>query len=117
MQSFIEFLQLCCNLNFSSRQLLSIDPVLSVVKDVVGQFDERVANVLPGKSEEINVFKEKILNPDDIARHLADKSVLQRSIDWIKTEGKCIDNLVPQISTLPDAGELKFHVRVTILGS
>ena len=46
-----------------------------------------------------------------IARKLADDTVRKRSLDWIKSKGSCLDNLVSQVSTLPDAGRGAFAQR------
>ena len=55
--------------------------------------------------------------PGDIATALAKKQLIPRTIDWIMSEGKCLDNLVPNISTLQDAGKGAFAQRFIPKGS
>jgi len=68
-------------------------------KDILNQFD----------SVEYDEF--------DIATILAHKTLIPRSVEWIKSEGQCLDNLVPDISTLPDAGRGAFAQRFIPKGS
>jgi hypothetical protein len=56
-------------------------------------------------------------SPGDIATALAKKQLIPRTIDWIMSEGKCLDNLVPNISTLQDAGKGAFAQRFIPKGS
>ena len=48
---------------------------------------------------------------DDIASNLAYQNLIPRTLDWIQHEGNCLDNLIPGLSTLPDAGRGGFAQR------
>jgi len=61
-------------------------------------------------------FKE-VLNQSDIAMALARKSLIPRTVEWIVSEGKCLDHLVPDVSTLHDAGRGAFAQRFIPQGS
>ena len=59
-----------------------------------------------------NKDKLRILSTADIATHLAYQTVIPRSLDWIRKEGNCLDNLISGTSTLPDAGRGGFAQRL-----
>jgi hypothetical protein len=87
--------------------------VLKTIKSVVQHFDSRTSKILPESKEQIKSFgNKKHLNSDEIAMSIAKNTVTQRSMDWIKENGQCIDNLVPQLSTLPHAGNGAFAQRL-----
>jgi hypothetical protein len=46
-----------------------------------------------------------------IEMELAKKTLTARSLTWIQSNGKCLDNLIPQRSTLPHAGRGAFAQR------
>ncbi len=54
---------------------------------------------------------EASINETLIATALARKSLTPRSVEWIISEGQCLDNLVPDVSTLKDAGRGAFAQR------
>ena len=48
---------------------------------------------------------------DVIASNVAYQNLIPRTLDWIRNEGNCLDNLIPGLSTLPDAGRGGFAQR------
>jgi len=92
-----------------------VDPILKAVKNVVKHFDKRVSGLIPESSHDV-ISYQGLTEPEDIARKLADGTVTQRTLDWIKSEGKCLDNLVPQVSTVPHAGRGAFAQRLIAKG-
>jgi len=91
------------------------DASISVVQEIVNIYDKRTASILP-KSRLAN---ESILKDTDesIAINLGKASVQQRSADWLIQNGRCMDNIVPRISTLPQAGNGAFAQRFLPEGS
>jgi hypothetical protein len=99
------------------------DRTIKTIKDVVEHLNQRVSNVLPDnqKSLESLLSKSRVtprfkntksyFHSDKIQKELAKNTVTTRSIEWIQTKGKCLDNLVPQLSTLPHAGRGAFAQR------
>jgi hypothetical protein len=102
------------------------DGVLSTLKNVVEYFSSDVASLIPDNTSNFESVTRKVQmhkdrpssfveNNDEesesIARSLALESISVRTLDWIKNEGQCLDNLVPQISTLPHAGRGAFAQR------
>ena len=90
-------------------------------------FQERAAESLPASLEDfaeiLQQFSSKSSsshsethNPD-IAMALARKSLIPRTVDWIVSQGKCLDNLIPEVSTLHDAGRGAFAQRFISKGS
>ncbi len=53
---------------------------------------------------------------NQLAFNLAKKTLLPRATNWIKREGMCMDNLVPQLSTIPHAGRGAFAQRFLAKG-
>jgi hypothetical protein len=103
------------------------DKVVQSTRNVVSLFEERVAASLPSSiqdfSDVINQFSQQPIshrpkkNKDDIAMALARKSLTARTVDWIVSEGKCLDHLIPDASTIRDAGRGAFAQRFIPRGS
>jgi hypothetical protein len=89
----------------------------------VSLFQERVAESLPSSLEDFaDVLNQFFSNPSehdeaDIATALARKTLIPRTVEWIVSAGKCLDHLVPDISTLHDAGRGAFAQRFIPKGS
>ncbi len=94
------------------------------VRDVVNVFNERIGEtLLPKTLDDFKaLIKRAIENSDgkvtveNIAQQLGFKTLLPRGIDWIKSEGKCLDNLVKKTSTVPHAGMGAFAQRFIAKG-
>ena len=87
--------------------------MLKTIKNVVHNFDERTSKILPESKDQIKSYEHKRdVNSDEIALSIAKNTVTQRSMEWIQENGYCIDNLVPQLSTLPHAGKGAFAQRL-----
>ena len=89
------------------------DDMLQAFRDVAKVMNERVGNILPQTLDEYKALIESIESDDDEALEtsIAKSTIISRSIEWIKSEGNCIDNLVSQNSTLPHAGMGAFAQR------
>ena len=90
---------------------------MATVKDVVRVFNSRIADkLIPTEKVE---FKELInraksnstIKAEMISQQIAFNSLQPRSIDWILSEGQCLDNLVKKPSTIPHAGMGAFAQR------
>ena len=109
---------------FSSKQFsFNKEKFISYTQNVVALFDDRVASSLPSSLIGLkDVLNQLSSNADDydeshIGTILAHKTLIPRTVDWITSEGKCLDNLVPDISTLHDAGRGAFAQRFIPKGS
>lgn len=106
---------------------------LKILKEVVGYFSPKASTVVPEDISMLERIVEKLqgienhtqmntpqtsknFKRDIVARMLADETITVRTLDWIKTKGQCLDNLVPQISTLPHAGRGAFAQRMIAKG-
>lgn len=89
-----------------------IDSFISVIVDVVGIFKKNLSNsLLPKTKEELISLLESLngdVTEDKIALQLSYKSLIPRDIEWIKSEGQCLDKLETKISTVPHAGRGAF---------
>ena len=110
----------------SSVSFLKIkDKIIASTKQIVSLFDERAAESLPASLEDfvdvLNQFTNKssseLSDKYPIAMALAKKSLIPRSVEWIKSQGQCLDHLVPDASTLKDAGRGAFAQRFIPKGS
>ena len=63
------------------------------------------------KRDDIIKNENKTMSLDDIALNLAHNTLIPRTLDWIRNEGQCLDNLIPGLSTIPDAGRGGFAQR------
>ena len=91
---------------------------MKTIKDVVKLFNKRIAkNFIPDTKDEFRDLIKRTLrgstemSAQDISKQLALNSLAQRDIDWIISEGKCLDNLVKKKSTIPHAGMGAFAQR------
>lgn len=92
------------------------DSVLKTIKRIVYQFDKRASNILPDSKEKFKAYSADGKKAEEIALDLAKETVISRTLEWIKEHGTCIDNLLPQISTLPHAGKGAFAQRFIAKG-
>jgi len=92
------------------------DASLSVVQEIVDIYDKRTASLLP-KTRLVNESILKATDIESIVINLGKASLQQRSADWLVQNGRCMDNLVPRISTLPQAGNGAFAQRFLPEGS
>jgi len=92
------------------------DASLSVVQEIVNMFDKRTASVLP-KTRVVNESILKDTDSEPIEVKLGKATLQQRSASWLVQNGRCMDNLVPRISTLPQAGNGAFAQRFLPEGS
>jgi len=83
------------------QELLSIshdlvdEKYLETVKTIVGFYDKKTASVLPSNEKELKFLE---------GNTVASQTINKRSIEWIKENGQCLDNIVIGSSKLPDAG-------------
>ena len=89
--------------------------MLKTIKSIVRQFDKRAANIIPESIDEYHAFSDG-KKAADIALDLAKDTLTHRSMEWIGEHGRCIDNLIPQLSTLPHAGNGAFAQRFIAKG-
>ena len=72
-------------------------------------FDKKSASVIPRTVDELEMILSRDDNDDiddtvSTAEKLALATLSHRSIEWIESNGRCLDNLVTAISALPQAG-------------
>ncbi len=76
---------------------------------------ERVQKLLPKSQKDVDRIFTMVTNQNDTheVSHAIAKavSVKRRSVDWIRENGLCLDNLVPGVSTNPRAGNGAFAQR------
>lgn len=93
---------------------------LSTIADVVNIFNTRIPKtLLPKTVEQLTLFRESLkvnATVDDIAHQLGLNTLIPRDMDWIVSEGKCLDNLISKVSTVPDAGRGGFAQRFIAKG-
>mmetsp|Transcript_9120 Transcript_9120/g.10562 ORF Transcript_9120/g.10562 Transcript_9120/m.10562 type:complete len:653 (-) Transcript_9120:97-2055(-) len=92
------------------------DSFLKIVSDVVGIFNKEIPSSLLPKTKDgikslVDSVEGDIINKDKIATAAAKTTVISRDMDWIISNGKCLDNVVPTRSTIPDAGNGGFAQR------
>jgi hypothetical protein len=99
------------------------DGVLSTLKNAVKYFSSGAASLIPDNMSKFDSIAQKVssmeINDDKsetIARSLASDGLSIRTLNWIRSEGQCLDNVVPQISTLPHAGRGGFAQRYIAKG-
>mmetsp|Transcript_26573 Transcript_26573/g.57657 ORF Transcript_26573/g.57657 Transcript_26573/m.57657 type:complete len:503 (-) Transcript_26573:37-1545(-) len=82
----------------------------SIIKRVVKLLsNERIAALLPDDPSAYAEYRN--MTSEQIAFHLAWRTVQRRSIDWIIENGKCLDNIDVRRSTIPQAGRGAFASR------
>jgi SET domain. len=91
-------------------QQQQLDRVLASIQSVVQYFNGRIDKLLPDSLASLQALDDA-LDSQAVATHLAFHTVRKRTVEWIKSHGQCLDNLVPQVSTLPHAGRGAFAQR------
>ena len=84
------------------------DAVLKTMKSIASGFEPRVAGLLPETAEVFNNIEKSQSRKNPIKNMLADNTIQKRSVEWIKANGICLDNIRPGKSTIPDAGRGAF---------
>jgi len=110
---------------FGDDNITEDHPIIAAVVDTSSIIHKRVGSMLPKSASHLQAIhtsidrsgKSSTQVENTIAKKLANDSVVQRSLDWIISEGTCLDNLVPEVSTLPDAGRGAFAQRFIAKGS
>lgn len=72
------------------------------------EYNERVIDLLPTDDVELEEFLRNVETPERGVSFLARKDLQPRTIDWIKENGICLENIRPEQSTLRDAGRGAF---------
>ena len=88
-------------------ELKVLGHVLAVMNNTADAFNYRVASILPKTPSEYDRVAKRVRQPNqrDFSEAVAKELHLRtRSVDWIKENGRCIDNMVPGRSKLPYAG-------------
>ena len=80
---------------------------IDTLATVVSWYDKRTASLLPRAKNGGEVENEISVNIDD----LAESTINKRSVEWIKENGKCLDNIYADTSTIPQAGKGAFASR------
>jgi hypothetical protein len=93
--------------DYKDPELDVLGHALTVMNNTAAAFNERVASILPKTPSEYDRVAKRVHRPNlhEFSEALAKELSLQpRSVDWIKENGRCIDNMVPGRSKLPYAG-------------
>jgi hypothetical protein len=98
--------------DFVVENMLLKDEAQSDLWDVIKTFPyvSRARQALPGTSKDVIRAIHKGIAAIEVENSM-------RSIDYLKEHGKCIDNIVPGNSTIPDAGRGAFATRFIPKGS
>ena len=85
---------------------------MNIIRGVVNVFNEpRISSLLPRTKEKLSSFISSLngeLDEFNIAYKLSYDHLLSRDIDWIKSNGQCLDILQQKLSTIPHAGRGAF---------
>ena len=84
------------------------------------EISDRAASLVPQEARDFNEMMSQVKRPtyhDEYAMSLARRTVFNRSVEWIQTNGRCLDNIYPKESTLPQAGQGAFAARYLPRGS
>jgi len=85
------------------------DSFLEKIGDIVKEYDKNVAKLLPKNMDE---YAQYTLDSSSMRKEIDRKVMKQRSVDWIKKNGRCLDNLIAKTSTLgPNVGQGAFAQR------
>jgi len=85
------------------------DSFLEKIGGIVKGYDKKVAKLLP---KNMNEYAQYTLDSSSTRREIDRRSTKQRSVDWIKQNGQCLDNLIAKTSTLgPNVGQGAFAQR------
>lgn len=112
------------------------DALLKTVNSIVEHFQPRVSSVLPETKSQFELLQAILTSGapsssskdaedadedeaamKELETELAKGTLIPRTMSWIKTHGKCLDNLIPQTSTLHHAGRGAFAQRFIPKGS
>jgi len=106
-----------------------------LVKEVAIEFNKRSATLLPDSKEQLDaIFSQTTITKESptasvpgppkalhykvpLPKVLAVSTTTSRNVTWIEENGMCVDNLVPQKSTIPHAGLGAFAQRFLSKGS
>ncbi len=107
------FLLLFITLDFAILFYFYKDAFVKTVNDVVSIFSKRVtkASLIPNTKDKLLSLLETLKgdkSDENIAHQLSLKTLIPRDIDWIKTNGQCMDKLVQKVSTVSHAGRGAF---------
>jgi len=94
--SFIQQVTSMCSEPAAKSMFLSLDDI-SYILDLFASNSSLPKSDRPDK--------------DTITTEIAKRQLIPRTIDWIMSQGKCLDNLVPHVSSLSDAGRGAFAQR------
>lgn len=82
-----------------------------------GVFSDLVVSLLPQNRTEFVKLTDGIEEFEELVRQIAIKSLDRPTVEEIKAKGICMDNLVPNESTIPSAGQGGFAQRVVRKGA
>jgi hypothetical protein len=88
-------------------ELKVLGHVLRAIHDTAAATNERVASILPKNTSDYDRVAKRVLlaTRREFSEALArEMSLQQRSVEWIKENGRCVDHIVPGRSKLPHAG-------------
>ena len=83
---------------------------IKLINSIVAMYDKHAASLLPETQTEL-------VDAISDGESLAWRSVKKRSVTWIINNGRCLDNMVMQLSTTPQAGNGAFASRFLSGGS
>jgi hypothetical protein len=67
--------------------------------------DPLVSKLLPKSVQDLKLLMSRNLEPHELSRELARrKEINQRTPEWIRSHGKCLETMVPGLSRIPHAG-------------
>uniref|UniRef100_A0A7S4MUH8 SET domain-containing protein n=1 Tax=Odontella aurita TaxID=265563 RepID=A0A7S4MUH8_9STRA len=88
---------------------------LSLVPQSASAFESLVSEARERFEKEEDYFDEAHERRDKVHQYamaMARRTItLKRTVEWIETNGRCLDNIVPGISTIPQAGQGAFANR------
>lgn len=89
------------------------DASLETVSNEFKMLGSRAVQLIPQTVEELQLLLDKVKNniaTKPIAHQLSMDHLLPRSMDWIKSEGKCLGKIAPKKSTVSDAGTFRVQL-------
>lgn len=109
-----------------SFMLMATNQDFSVMKKSLSHVNERLASLLPNDVDDFSKIRDIAMKRVSKSKSFSEalsfgvaqhKSVLQRSLDDIRRNGFCLDNIAPRPSTIPHAGYGAFAKRFISKGS
>jgi hypothetical protein len=88
-------------------ELKVLEHVLRAIHNTAAATNERVASILPKNASDYDRVAKRVrwATQQEFSETLAkEMSLEQRSVEWIKENGRCVDHIVPGRSKLPYAG-------------